>query len=114
MTAIDRICHWLIARMLPADQWLRVLRPRSVVNTDMALRLLAGFLVEIPPAVASVDKVTRRHVEDYRPWLAARPWQNTSRDTPATLAHQLGTPGWGIRTRRRRVHPGDSPLARAG
>jgi len=33
----------------------------------------------------------RRHVVDYKPWLAARPGQNKPRVTSATIAHRLGT-----------------------
>jgi site-specific recombinase XerD len=68
-----------------------ILRPRSVVNTDMALRSFAVFLVETAPEVTSVADVVRRHVEEYKPWLAARPGQNKPRVTTATIAHRLGT-----------------------
>ena len=37
-----------------------VLRPRSVVNTDMALRSFAAFLVDAAPEVTSIADVTRR------------------------------------------------------
>ncbi len=68
-----------------------VLRPGSVNNADQALRAFAGFLVEAAPEVTSVAQVTRRHIEDYKPWLAKRPGQNKARVTTATLAHRLGT-----------------------
>ena len=96
-----------------------VLRPRSVVNTDMALRSFAGFLVECAPDVRSVADVTRRHVEDFKPWLAARPGQHTLRVTTATLAHRLGTLrmffvridewGWDEAPVRVPMFPGDLP-----
>jgi site-specific recombinase XerD len=96
-----------------------VLRPRSVVNTDMALRSFAGFLVECAPDVRSVADVTRRHVEDFKPWLAARPGQHTLRVTAATLAHRLGTLrmffvridewGWDEAPVRVPMFPGDLP-----
>ncbi len=35
--------------------------------------------------------MTRRHIEDYKPWLAKRPGQNKARLTTAILAHRLGT-----------------------
>jgi len=41
--------------------------------------------------VTSVADIVRRHIEDYRPWLATRPGQNKPRVTPATIAHRLGT-----------------------
>src|ERR687892_417402 len=68
-----------------------VLRPGSVTGADIALRSFAGFLAETAPEVTSVADVVRRHVEDYRPWLAARPGQSKPKVTPATLAHRLGT-----------------------
>jgi len=68
-----------------------VLRPGSVNGADLALRSFTSFLVETSPAMVSTADITRRHVEDYKPWLAQRPGQNKSRLTPATLAHRLGT-----------------------
>ena len=68
-----------------------ILRPGSVSNTDLALRAFAGFLVEAAPEVLSVAAVTRAHIEDYKPWLAARPGQNKARASTATIVHRLGT-----------------------
>jgi site-specific recombinase XerD len=68
-----------------------VLRPGSVSGADLALRSFTSFLVQTSPAMVSTVDITRRHVEDYKPWLAQRPGQNKSRLTPATLAHRLGT-----------------------
>ncbi len=67
-----------------------VLRPGSVTGTDLALRSFAAFLAEHTD-IRDVSEVTRRHIEDYKPWLAARPGQNKDRVTNATLAHRLGT-----------------------
>jgi site-specific recombinase XerD len=96
-----------------------VLRPASVVNTDQALRAFAGFLVQTAPKVTSTTQVTRRHIEDYKPWLAARPGQNKARVTTATLAHRLGTLrmffvridewGWDEAPARVPMFPGDLP-----
>ena len=96
-----------------------ILRPRSVVNTDMSLRSFAAFLVERAPDVQSVADVVRRHVEDYKPWLAARPGQNKPRVTTATIAHRLGTLrmffvrvqewGWDDAPARVPMFPGDLP-----
>jgi hypothetical protein len=44
-----------------------------------------------PPGVVSIAQVTRGHIEDYKPWPAARPGQNKPRLTPATVIHRLGT-----------------------
>ena len=68
-----------------------VLRPGSVAALDLALRCFAAFLAQTAPEVTSTAQVTRRHIEDYKPWLAARPGQNKSRLTTATTAHRLGT-----------------------
>jgi len=96
-----------------------VLRPGSVSNTDQALRAFAGFLIGTAPEVTSTAQVTRRHIEDYKPWLAARPGQNKARVTTATLAHRLGTLrmffvridewGWEEAPPRVPMFPGDLP-----
>jgi site-specific recombinase XerD len=68
-----------------------VLRPRSVGNADQALRALAAFLAEQQPEVTSVAQISRRHIEDFIRWLAARSGRSTAKISPATLAHRLGT-----------------------
>ena len=68
-----------------------VLRPGSVSGADLALRCFAGFLAQTAPEVTSTTQVTRRHIEDYKPWLARRPGQNKPQLTTATIAHRLGT-----------------------
>jgi site-specific recombinase XerD len=101
------------------EQIACVLRPGSVTGADLALRSFAGFLAEAAPAVSSTAQVTRRHIEDYKPWLAARPGQNKARVTTATLAHRLGTLrmffvridewGWEEAPPRVPMFPGDLP-----
>ena len=73
------------------EQVACVLRPGSVSGADLALRSFAMFLASQVPPVISLAAVTRRNVEDFKPWLAARPGQNKPRLTPATIAHRLGT-----------------------
>jgi site-specific recombinase XerD len=68
-----------------------VLRPGSVSGADQALRCFAAFLARAAPGVTSIAQVTRRHIEDYKPWLAARPGQNKPRLTPAAIARRPGT-----------------------
>jgi site-specific recombinase XerD len=68
-----------------------VLRPGSVSGADQALRCFAAFLAQAAPEVAGIAQVTRRHIEDYKPWLAARPGQNKPRLTPGTIISRLGT-----------------------
>ncbi len=68
-----------------------VLRPGSVRNTDGSLRCFAAFLAERHPKISTLSSVRRRHIEEYKPWLAARPGQKVPRITPATIVHRLGT-----------------------
>ena len=101
------------------EQIACILRPGSVVNTDIALRSFAGFLVETAPEVTCTVQVTRLHIEKYKPWLAERPGQNKARVTTATLAHRLGTLrmffvrieewGWDEAPARVPMFPGDLP-----
>jgi integrase len=101
------------------EQIACVLRPRSVVNADVALRCFAAFLAEAVPGVTGLAQITRRHVEAFKPWLAARPGQNKPRLTTATIAHRLGTLrmfflridewGWDEAPSRVPMFPGDLP-----
>jgi site-specific recombinase XerD len=96
-----------------------VLRPGSVSGADLALRSFAAFLAEATPPAASLAGITRRHIEDFKPWLAARPGQNKPRLTPATIAHRLGTLrmfflrieewGWDEAPPKVPMFPGDLP-----
>ena len=100
------------------EQVACVLRPGSVSNTDQALRSFAAFLAQTSPATP-LAQVTRRHVEAFKPWLAARPGQNKPRLTTATIAHRLGTLrmffirieewGWDEAPPRVPMFPGDLP-----
>jgi site-specific recombinase XerD len=101
------------------EQVACVLRPGSVSGADLALRSFAAFLAEACPPPSSLAQVTRRHIEDYKPWLAARPGQNRPRLTAATIAHRLGTLrmfflriaewGWEEAPSRVPMFPGDLP-----
>jgi site-specific recombinase XerD len=101
------------------EQIACVLRPGSVSGADLALRSFAAFLAEAFPPAASLAGITRRHVEDFKPWLAARPGQNKPRLTPATIAHRLGNLrmfflrieewGWDEAPPRVPMFPGDLP-----
>jgi site-specific recombinase XerD len=100
------------------EQVACVLRPGSVSGADLALRSFAAFLAETSP-VTSLTLITRRHIEDFKPWLAARPGQNKPRLTTATIAHRLGTLrmfflrieewGWDEAPPRVPMFPGDLP-----
>jgi site-specific recombinase XerD len=112
----------LPAATVPMRRYLEqvacVLRPGSVRGADLALRSFAAFLAETSP-VTSLTLITRRHIEDYKPWLAARPGQNKPRLTTATIAHRLGTLrmfflrieewGWDEAPPRVPMFPGDLP-----
>jgi site-specific recombinase XerD len=101
------------------EQIACVLRPGSVSGADLALRSFAAFLAGAPSPAISLAQVTRRHVEDFKPWLAARPGQNKPRLTTATIAHRLGTLrmffvritewGWDEAPPRVPMFPGDLP-----
>jgi site-specific recombinase XerD len=110
----------IVATMRRYLQQIACVCVRAVLlNTDMALRSFAAFLVQAAPQVRSVTDVTRRHVEDYKPWLADRPGQHKPRVTTATLAHRLGTLrmffvridewGWPDAPVRVPMFPGDLP-----
>jgi site-specific recombinase XerD len=101
------------------EQVACVLRPGSVSGADLALRSFAAFLAEAPSPAISLTQVTRRHVEAFKPWLAARPGQGKPRLTTATIAHRLGTLrmffvrieewGWDEAPPRVPMFPGDLP-----
>jgi hypothetical protein len=67
------------------------LRPGSVGGADLALRSFAAFLIDTAPEVETVAAVRRRHIEDYKPWLARRPARTSGQVTSNTIAHRLGT-----------------------
>jgi site-specific recombinase XerD len=100
------------------EQVACVLRPGSVSGADLALRSFAAFLAQTSPETP-LNQVTRRHVEAFKPWLAARPGQNKPRLTTATIAHRLGTLrmffarieewGWDEAPPRVPMFPGDLP-----
>ena len=83
MTAPQRLPDWptltaaaptMCATMRRYLEQLRCsLRPGSVGNADQALRAFAAFLTQTARSVSSVAAVERRHVEQYKRWLAARP-----------------------------------------
>jgi len=101
------------------EQVACVLRPGSVSGADLALRSFAAFLAEACPPPASLTVITRRHVEAFKLWLAARPGQNRPRVTTATIACRLGTLrmffvriaewGWDEAPLRVPMFPGDLP-----
>ena len=101
------------------EQIACVLRPAAWRAPTWHCARFAAFLAEAPPQVTGLAQITRRHVEDFKPWLAARPGQNKPRLTPATIAHRLGTLrmffvridewGWDEAPPRVPMFPGDLP-----
>ncbi len=49
------------------------LRPGRVKNVEATLREFAGFVADRDPSAVRVADLGRRHVEDYKRWLAERP-----------------------------------------
>ncbi|MGH3813351.1 MAG: tyrosine-type recombinase/integrase [Pseudonocardiaceae bacterium] len=96
-----------------------VLRPGSVTNTDLALRCFTEFLTASCPEVTSTAHVTRRHVESYKLWLAARPGRTRDQVSTTTIALRLGILrmffvrldewGWDEAPPRVPMFPGDLP-----
>jgi len=76
------------------------LRPESVRGTDLGLRCFAEFLIEKHPEITTVMQVRRIHIEDYKPWLAARTGKDGGPVTVNTRAHRLGN----LRTFFIRIH----------
>lgn len=72
------------------EQVACILRPGSVVGTDLDLRCFATYLLQCHPQVRTVAAIGRPQIEGYKPWLLARPGQNKPQLTPATIAHRLG------------------------
>jgi site-specific recombinase XerD len=76
------------------------LRPGSVVNADRALRCFAQFLIQQHSEIGTLTDVRRTHIEDYKPWLAARTGQRGRPVSVNTRAHRLGN----LRTFFIRIH----------
>jgi hypothetical protein len=94
-------------------------RLRAAPGQRRRRRPRTAFLIGAAPEVTSLTAATRRHIEDYKPWLAARPGQNKPALTTATIAHRLGTLrmffvrldewGWDQAPPRVPMFPGDLP-----
>lgn len=100
MTAAEPLATWEELAVRPElvdtmqrylEQIASVLRPGSVKGAELALRSFGEFLLERAPEVTSINQITRRHIEDFKPWLSKRPGRTTPRLNPATMVHRLGT-----------------------
>jgi len=67
------------------------LRPATMVRVEGVLREFAGWLARNAPDVGCVADLHRRHIEDYKLHLAARPSARGGRLTKTSLADHLGT-----------------------
>ena len=54
-------------------QLATTLRPGRVANVEATLREFAGFVTDHDPVAQCVADLGRRHIEDYKRWLAERP-----------------------------------------
>jgi site-specific recombinase XerD len=74
------------------DQIAVSLRPSSVDSATSILGRFAGFLAKCHPEVHGAADIGRRHIEDYKSWLAAREGRRPgTRPTPNTLRANLST-----------------------
>jgi integrase len=66
-------------------------RPGTVVATDLALRLLAGHLVDTDDQCRCVAAIERRHIETFKTAMARRPGRTPgTRLSASTIRHRLG------------------------
>ena len=89
------------------DQLAVSARPATVGAYSLALRFFAGRVTANDPSCVTVGQIERRHVEDYKRWLAARPGQKAATVSPTTIRHRLGL----LRTFFERVIDWDYPDA---
>lgn len=72
------------------DQLSVSARPGTVDAYELALRFLAGHLTSIDTRCVSVAGIERRHIEEHKRWLAARPGKKTPRWSPTSMRMRLG------------------------
>jgi integrase len=73
------------------DQLAVSARPGTVVATDLALRLLAGHLIDTDDQCRCVAAIERRHIETFKKAMARRPGRKPgTRLSPTTIRHRLG------------------------
>ncbi|HMK62025.1 MAG TPA: tyrosine-type recombinase/integrase [Acidimicrobiales bacterium] len=72
------------------DQLAVSARPSTLDAVDLALRLLALRITTFEPSCKAVADIERRHIEDYKSWLAARPGRNGKPLSTQTIRHRLG------------------------
>ena len=73
------------------DQIAVSMRPATVANADVALRLFAGWLIDHDPSTTSLGSVNRGHVEAYKLWLADCEIVDGKKRRKTTISLRLGT-----------------------
>jgi integrase len=71
------------------DQLSVSARPSTVDAYELALRFFAGHLTTIDSGCVSVAGIERRHIEDHKRWLTARPGKTGKQWSPTTTRHRL-------------------------
>jgi site-specific recombinase XerD len=89
------------------DQLTVSSRPATVSAASLVLRLFAAHVTSSDPACTSVAAVERRHIEDYKIALAARPGRDGGTVTTETIRNNLGM----LRTFFERLIDWDDPDA---
>jgi site-specific recombinase XerD len=92
------------------DQLMVSSRPRTVDAVEVALRLFVSRITVFDPACRAVADIERRHVEDYKSWLAARRGRGAKPLSTQTIRHRLGL----LRTFFERLIEYDEPDAPSG
>jgi integrase len=72
------------------DQLAVSSRPSTVDAVELALRLFTSRVTTFDPACRAVRDVERRHIEDYKNWLAARRGKSGKPLSTQTIRHRLG------------------------
>jgi site-specific recombinase XerD len=67
-----------------------VLRPASVLSTDLSMRMFATFMVAHHRDVTAVAELQRTHVEDYKRWLLDRDSGRGKKLSATTRSNRLG------------------------
>jgi integrase len=89
------------------DQLTVSSRPATVSAASLVLRQFAAHVISTDPACTSVAAVQRRHIEDYKIALAARPGRDGGTVTTETIRNNLGM----LRTFFERLIDWDDPDA---
>ena len=90
-TEISTRAPRMVATMMAfLDQLAVSARATTVDAYSMTLRFFAGRVTSADPGCVTVARIERRHIEDYKRWLAARPGKKTATLTPTTIRHCLG------------------------